>query len=288
MFVIRDSETGKEAIAAKEVQQFPQSKLAIRILHHLAKKPSYPKEMARALKEQEQKIYYHVRKMEEMKLIRADRQEAIGGAMAKIYSLTRPAFVIRFADFVPAERAPSYSAFLSPFIKNGALNAKIVIGSPDPHGPEKARSRDAYYAVDLALFMGSYIASASPSVVLDTDIDTEETKGNLIVVGGPVTNKITKLMNPSLPVRFAGSNIYSSSTGKTYKSDEAGFIIKAKNPLNKDAGILLLAGRRHSGTKAAILALFRHKQELEKKGYAIVEGVDEDGDGIVDAVRILE
>jgi len=286
VFVVRDSENGKELVAAREVQEFPRSKLAIRILQHLAKKPSYPKEISRLLKEEEQKIYYHIRKMEKMKLIRAGRQEAIGG-VAKVYSLTRHAFVMRFGDFVPAERVPSYSGFLSPFVKNGVLNAKIVIGSPDPHGPEKARSRDAYYAVDLALFIGSHIASASPSVVLDTDIDKEETRGNLIIVGGPVTNKITKLVNPSLPVRFAGSNVYSSYSGKTYKSDEAGFIIRSKNPLNKDAGILLLAGRRHSGTKAAILALFRHKQELEK-GYVIVEGVDEDGDGAVDSVRMLE
>ncbi|MBI4019341.1 MAG: S-layer protein [Candidatus Aenigmarchaeota archaeon] len=287
MFVVRDYKNGKELIAAKEIEEFPRSKLAIRILQHLAKKPSYPKEISRFLKEDEQKIYYHMRKMEKMKIIRAERHEAIGGAVAKIYSLTRPAFVMRFADFVPAERPPSYSGFLSAFIKNGILNAKIVIGSPDPHGPEKARSRDAYYAVDLALFIGSCIANASPSVLLDTGIGKEEMNDNLVIVGGPVTNKVTKLVNPSLPVRFAGSNIYSSYTGKTYKSDDVGFLIKAKNPLNKDASILLLAGRRHSGTKAAILAIFRYKQELEK-GYAIVEGIDEDGDGTIDSVRMLE
>src|SRR3989344_2403073 len=37
------------------------------------------------------------------------------------------------------------SEFLEPFISNGQLDSLIIVGSPDPHGPDKARSRDGYY-----------------------------------------------------------------------------------------------------------------------------------------------
>lgn len=285
MLIVNRKESSMEAMETGEVESLPRSKLAVRILKHLAKKPSYAKELSRALGEEEQKIYYHVRNLERMKLIRKQSEKIMGGAVARYYILSSPSFFMRFGEFSPADVVPREPGFLRPLIENGRLNARIVLGSPDPHGPEGARSRDAYYAVDLALFLGSHLMKSAPSVVLDTDIDREAMKGNLIIVGGPVTNRIAKMMNGSLPVRFAGRDVYSSATKKTYKSENIGIVVKAKNPLNKESIILLLAGKRHAGTKAAILALYGHSFT---KSCAVVEGIDSDGDGIVDDIRILE
>ena len=49
--------------------------------------------------------------------------------------------------------------FLEPFVKDGKLNSTIIIGSPQSHGPERARSNDGYYAIDIALFLGSFFGS---------------------------------------------------------------------------------------------------------------------------------
>ncbi|MBI4014695.1 MAG: S-layer protein [Candidatus Aenigmarchaeota archaeon] len=284
MLVVNRKGGKMEALETDEVESLPHSKLASRIMRHLAKRPSYAKEIARALGEEEQKIYYHVRGLEKLKLIKKQRERIMGGAVARYYALSSPSFFVRFGEFSPASVIPQESAFLYPLIEHGRLNACIVLGSPDPHGPEGARARDAYYAVDLALFLGSHLMESAPSVVLDTDIDREGMKGNLIIVGGPVTNRVAKIMNDSLPVRFAGKDVYSSATKKMYKSENTGIIVKTKNPLNKESTVLLLAGKRHAGTKAAILALYRSFA----KNYAVVEGIDSDGDGIVDDVKILE
>ncbi len=286
MLIVNRKRGAMEALETVEVESLPRSKLAIRILKHLTKKPSYAKEIARALGEEEQKIYYHIRNLEKMKLIKKQSEKIMGGAVAKYYNLSKPSFFMRFGEFSPASIVPHEPGFLYPLIENGRLNARIVLGSPDPHGPEGARSRDAYYAVDLALFLGSHLMKSTPSVILDTDIEKEEMKGNLIIVGGPVTNRVTKMMNSALPVHFAGKDVYSSVTKKTYKSENAGIVVKARNPLNIESTILLLAGRRHAGTKAAIIALCRHS--FAQENHAVVEGIDTDGDGIVDDVRILE
>ena len=44
--------------------------------------------------------------------------------------------------------------FLSAFILEGKFNAHFVVGSPDPHGPNKVRTRDGHYTIDLAMFLG--------------------------------------------------------------------------------------------------------------------------------------
>ena len=72
-------------------------------------------------------------------------------------------------------------------------------------------------------------------------------------------------------------------------------IVKAKNPFNPEKSILLLAGRRYSGTRAAIIAFLKNFKEIakgnihDKNVYAkVVEGTDLDSDGIVDNVEFRE
>ena len=204
----------------------------------------------------------------------------------KYYALSKPSFFVRFAELRPVEKIPRTSRWLEPFIIDGRINAKIVVGSPDPHGPEGARSRDVSYAMDFALFLGTFLNKVDESsIFLDTEITAA--KNNLILIGGPVTNRITKKINDKLPIRFdKKKNIYSSLTKKTYRSDDCGIIVKIANPSDKEKGIMVIAGKRFSGTRAAIIAFLKNFEELSSAN--VVQGSDQDSDGVIDTVKILE
>ena len=287
MYIAQEKDNNLYIIAAAEARKLPSSALAMKILSLLEKEPMYPKAVSKRLKENEQKIYYHIRHLEKSGLIELVSREEHAGAMAKIYRLKKPAFFMRFGEFAPAQRIPITNKWLEPFIAGGKLNAKIIVGSPDPHGIERARARDAYYGIDLALFLGTFLISSRHAVALDTEVTNF--KENMIIIGGPVINRIANMINKKMPLRFdERKNIYSATTRKTYKNDDCGIIVKAKNPFDETKEILLIAGKRYSGTRAAILAFLNHFSKIEKKNAHVVEGVDNDGDGVVDDVRILE
>lgn len=290
MFVVKEEKGKFYMLPSKEVGSIRFSPLAARILAFLARKPAYAKEIAEKLNVNEQKIYYHIRCLEKNGIIKVLKKEEIGGAIAKFYAVTKPSVFMRFSEFREASRIPKTCPFLSPFIEDGRLNARIVVGSPDPHGPEKARSRDINYAIDLSLFLGTFMTSfENPTTVLDTEIRESEMKDNLILIGGPVTNRVTRKINDRMPVRFdKKKNIFSSITKKTYKEDECGLVAKFTNPFDKNKKILVLAGKRYHGTKAAILALLKKFDELSKKDFHVVLGIDADYDGVIDDVKILE
>lgn len=285
--LISEEKNGKlYSLQAKEID-FGYSRLAMKILHVIARKPAYPKEIASMMKEHEQKIYYHIRKLERLGIIKIVKKEERGGSVAKFYALSKPSFCMRFKEMEASARIVKNNTWLEPFIYNGKLNAKIIVGSPDPHGPEKARSRDAYYAIDLGLFFGTFMTDSKPAVYLDTEL--RDMKDNLIIIGGPVVNRVMNMVNKNLPVRFDEKRyIYSSVTKKTYRSDDCGIIVKTKNPFDPEKKILVIAGRRYSGTRAAILSFIKKFDEIEKKSVHVVEGQDTDFDGIVDDVKILE
>jgi hypothetical protein len=249
-----------------------------------------PKDVAKHMRVHEQKIYYHFHKLEKAGIIAVVQREERGGTVAKIYGLVAPSFFVRFSEMKEIDRVPkTVPDFLKPFIINHEMDAMIVVGSPDPHGPERARSRDAYYAIDLSMFLGTFLTKADTCVKLDTEIVVDDLKQNLIVIGGPVINRITRKINEDLPVKFdEKKNIFSKASMKSYFSDDCGIIVGIQNPFNKDKKILVIAGKRYSGTRAAVLAFIRKFGEISKKQFSIVEGVDADSDGIVDDVRILE
>lgn len=306
MFVVEKSKGEVASLPARELS-FSQvkslsSQLAQKIALEISKKPSYAMEIAKKLKVNEQKVYYHIRKLEKARIIEVSRTETIQGASANIYSVVEPAFVIKLREFqttqkIAFEKQPT--EFLEPFIEEGQLNAVIIVGSPDPHGPEKARSRDGYYGIDLALFLGSFLNYLPElNVKLDTEARAEDLQKNLIIIGGPVVNTVTGQLNEKLPIRFDKSNnwrIVSSISGKSYHSDETGIIEKIKNPFNNKKSILLVAGKRYMGTKAVMLAFIKHFKEIcegnkfnKEINAKVVEGIDLDSDGIVDEVDVLE
>jgi DNA-binding transcriptional ArsR family regulator len=306
MLVVEEHKNAMVSLPAKPISEQQlracSSHLAQRILHELASKPTYPMELSKRLKMHEQKIYYHIRKLERANLIEIIRKQDVHGTTANVYAPTSSAFVIALREFAEAHKLPGASRaaeFLSPIIENGALNGIIVVGSPDPHGPEMARSRDGYYGIDLALFLGTFLTAISDlSVRLDTEVRSEDLQKNLILIGGPVVNMVTQKVNDKLPIFFDKEKnwgIRSTLSGKTYQSDEAGIVVKAKNPFNPKKHLLVVAGKRYAGTRAVTIAFLKYFSELSKGNasrqdvYAhVVEGLDKNADGIVDDARIME
>jgi DNA-binding transcriptional ArsR family regulator len=307
MYVIKKNRQGLSSLPAIEIT--PQniksvgSPLAQKILSELGKKEMYAMELAKKLKVHEQKIYYHLRCLEKARIISETRSAIVEGATARYYALRQPAFVVRFKEFQTTQKLKELEiqpkSFLEPFIEDGQLNATIIVGSPDPHGPEKARSRDGYYGIDLALFFGTFLNTISDlHVKLDTETRSEDLQNNLIIMGGPVVNTITEKINNKLTIHFDRENnwnVISTISNKKYHTDETGIIVKQKNPFNPKKQILVIAGKRYAGTKAVVITFLKYFNDILKGNKydqkiiaKVVEGVDLDSDGIVDDVEILE
>jgi len=306
MFIVERVEERILSLPAREVSgngiKSLSSGLAQRIALKLSDRPMYVIELAKALKVHEQRVYYHIRQLEKAGIVREDKHEPKAGAVAKYYRLTEPAFIMRFKEMEESHKQilpKDNPEFLKPFIENDQFNANIIVGSPDPHGPEKARSRDGYYGIDLALFIGSFLSyTPMPSVRLDTEVRDDDLKKNLIIIGGPIVNKITAEINRKMPIFFDQDlqwAIHSSVSGNTYPSDESGLIVKSKNPYNHNHHLLLVAGKRYSGTRAAIIGFLKKFDDISKGNVhdrsikaRVVEGVDLDSDGLIDSVEIRE
>jgi len=305
MFVVKKEKNQIKSLPVKEItvkdaKNFS-SDLALNILKLLVKNPMYPIEISKELKVHEQKIYYHIKNLENSGIIKVVKKELMQGAVAKYYTVEKPAFVIKLKEFEEAQDIipKNTSEFLDPFMKNGQLNAMIIVGSPDPHGPEKARSRDGYYGIDLALFLGTFLNYVPTlNVRLDTEVRKEDLQNNLILIGGPVVNRITKDINSKMPVFFDEKNhwaIKSTISKNMYPNDEVGLVVNLKSPFNKEKRILLVAGKRYSGTRAAIIAFLKYFKEIEKGNThnnkvkaRVVEGIDLDSDGIIDDIEFRE
>ena len=307
MFAVEKRKEGVFSLPACEINakdaKSVSSELAVRIIKLLTEKPMYPIELAKELKVHEQKVYYHIRNLEKAGIVKVVKEEGRQGAVARYYSVDKPAVVIKFKELEPTQKIfqlKSDSDFLSPLIRDGKLDALIIVGSPDPHGPEKARSRDGYYGMDLALFLGTFLNYVPQLYVkLDTEVREEELKrNNLIVIGGPIVNRVMGEINSKLPIRFDRDEhwaIKSTLSNTVYPTDEAGLIVKAKSPFNSEKSMLVVAGKRYSGTRAAIVAFLKHFKEIQsgnirnKKIMAkVVEGIDLDSDGIIDDAEIRE
>jgi len=286
--------------------------LSWKILNLLQEKEMYPLEIARQLGMHEQKVYYHIRKLIKAGAIQEQREEKKKGAIAKYYKTVSPAFGIEFPEgYKPIHNVCTLSTdymlqkFFKEFIVNGVLDGKIVVGSPQPHGPFKTSARDGHYAAHLALFIGQFAKMpAEFAVKLDVDVKAEkEEKNNLILVGGPGTNLITQEINEHLPIKFIMQSseqgflfggLSSKKTGRTFTSDVSGLIAKIVNPWDETKRIIIIAGNKAVGTKACVLALTNFwKKTLQKfddkSTFAVVvQGFDLDGDGKVDSIEVNE
>ncbi len=287
-------------------------KLSWKILQLLSEKEMYPMEVARELDVHEQKVYYHIRKLTKAGVIKVVREEEKKGAVAKYYKATFPAMGVELPfGYQQINRFPATNIdekmkqFLTPLIKDSAFDGKIVVGSPDPHGPFKAKARDGHYVAYLTLFLGQFVDLPDDFLIkLDVDVKAEkEESNNLILVGGPGTNLITQEFNEFLPIRFNMmpsehgfllGGLVSEKTKKVYTADNIGLIARIPNPSNKEKIVIVFAGNKAIGTKACVLALTKFwKKTLknfgeEEKFAAVIQGFDLDGDGKVDSIEVLE
>ena len=281
------------------------SPLAWKILHELAKAPDYPNALASRLKVHEQKVYYHVRRLQAAGLLEVVREEPKRGAAARFLAPTAEAFAIVLKGRGTPMTSPMLphagivTQFLEEFSHDGRFAGSIVVGSPYTHGPFNTTSRDSPYAVELGFFLGRLFGLPKGLVVrLDTEVKAQgPEKEDLILVGGPVANIITMDLNPHLAVNFDWKQVWrmeSSRTRKPYSDEQVGLIAKVRSPWNAAKTIVLLSGLHAVGTMAAILGLTRFAEDVldgytpGEDFYRVVAGQDRDGDGRLDAVSILE
>jgi len=288
------------------------NKLTWRILEMLSDREMYPLQIARELNVHEQKVYYHIRKLNKANAITKVREEEKKGAIAKYYKTCFPAFgvelpfgVQKLDVSIPHSFSMKIVHFLNPILQDGLFDGKIVVGSPFPHGPFKTSARDGHYASYLAFFLGQLSKLPDEFIIkLDVDVKAEkEEKNNLILVGGPGTNLITQDINEYLPVKFSMTasehgfllgGLVSQKTKKKYTASSAGLIAKIPNPWDREKTILIFAGNKAVGTKACVLALAKSwKQVLknfkkEEDFAVVIQGFDLDGDGKIDSVEVLE
>jgi len=259
----------------------------LRILKALST-PQYAAELSRQLKMHPQTIYYHLRLLAREGLIHLHGVVEKGGAYAKKYATTAEALALPLSEWKPYA-APRQSApdFLLPFIRDGVLDAKLVVGSPEPHGTFRARGSE-FASIELAAFLARFAEVEYPLYYLDTQASVARS-GNLILVGGPKVNMLSHEANALLPIRFSPSfEVHSSRSGKTY-GDDVGVVQAVESPFSAGKRLLYLAGGSHASTRVAVLALATQKQWWSQTDLAhVVQGFDENGDGIVDAVEVLE
>jgi len=309
-FLVEDTKKGQKAFEtnlAKDPKLFStlSNELALKIIKELGKRPSCPMDVARNLRVHEQKVYYHIRNLEKLGLIKIIGREERVGAIAKIYSPTSSVISFKLFDGEHINDIKTRAGelkFLKPFIQDGKFNSIIIVGSPDPHGKYKAPASDGYCAIDLGMFLGQFITDSKiPYYKLDTQVRKEDLNNNMIIIGGPKTNIIADKINKQLPIYFDYSdeylewNIVSSLSKTVYRESRIGFLARIQNPFSNDKEIIIFSGKGFKGTRASVLAFIKHLKKVMKGNSVksntiakVVQGIDIDSDGIIDEVEFLE
>jgi len=288
------------------------NKIGFEILKLLSKKEMYPLEISKELKINEQKIYYYVKKLNKSGIIEISNKKEINGALAKFYKINSSAFGVELPFGERDISGLSFESineklrnFFVPFIRGNFFDGVIVVGSPDKHGPFMSWARDGHYAIYVSMLIGNLGALCSEeSVRLDVEARAEgKTKENMILIGGPGVNMVVSELSEFLPIQIIGESkgeapravfgneIYSKITGKKYRGEEIGYIIKQRNPFNKKKWVIILAGLGRKGTKAAVMAVTKFydkvindKDEITK----VVKAYDLEGKGSVNRIEGLE
>ena len=265
----------------------------LRILYTLKEKPKDLTTIADELNTTEQNTHYHLRS-----LVSAGIVSVIHGER-KLYALNTDAFgyVIRDGKPYRGKTTPGMiETFFRPLAEDGQLKANIVVGAPDPHGAFMQRARDGHYVGVLGLFLGQFFSFEDFPVMVDTDVRAERLLDkNLILLGGPAANTATWELLDQRKIFFDVDNPWAIKGRKDiYGDDNYGLVAKFRNPYNEENWILLLAGVRAIGTKAAVIALSNYWEQLlanyreGKEYYWIVQGFDRNADGHIDFVQVKE
>lgn len=251
-----------------------------------------------------QLVSLHVERMVKAGLLKEVGETVRRGGYARIYKTTSSGIAAVYSRkcWRPSRQArwmpEQLASFLNPIIHDGVLDGLVVVGSPHPHGPFRATATDGHYGFQLGLFLGKYIDSQKDFAVrLDVDVKSEKLyTENLFLIGGPGTNLLTAAVNKEMPINFLENNYWGGlvSPKTVYTSEFTGLVAKTVNPFNESKRVIVLAGLRAAGTKAAVIALTNHWQNLlsgyggQERWAAVVEGLDLNGDGKIDSVNVLE
>jgi len=304
--IIRDNE-GQGSTEAIEAEELDEDKIKAlsdplrrEILELPAEEPSYPLEVARELDIEKQKSYYHFNKLEDAGLIEEDHTEKVSGGSAKFYKSSAPGYLLDLGAkgekiFNPGG-SKKVEKFLEPLVNEGKVSGEIVVGSPEQHGPDKVRARDGYLAGEVGLKLGNYGEKDSPVVKLDTEVFRDSSfDENLVLVGGVLTNTVSKKFNEEFPVSFEGENFpyrEIKTPENSYSEDSIGVVAKTENPEDPEKSIYMVAGVRNAGTEAAVRAFKNLEDILEdySRGdfYRVVRGLDMNGDGEIDDFEVVE
>ncbi len=299
------SGTAKRLLSSEKPDEFRPAfgKAGQKILGILASGPSYPAEIARALRTHHQTVYYHMKRLEKAGLITRVKSEVIRGGEATLFALSSDGYAVEFATkgeqlpaFPASARSRAFGRFFKEFTNEAQLDGWLVVGSPIPHGAGGTQARDGHYAVQLGFALGQFVRLPDRfPVKLDVDIKSERLEGsNLIVVGGPRTNLIAEELNLHLPVGFK-QGVWGpivDSQGREYSSELDCIVVKRRNPWDERKTVVVAAGLTGAGTKAAIIGLCNFADTLFQKYRSgdfacVLRGQDKDGDGKVDSVELL-
>ncbi|MFB6204472.1 MAG: ArsR/SmtB family transcription factor [Candidatus Nanohaloarchaea archaeon] len=298
--ILRD----REKVAAEELDIDALKALTdptrMEILELLAEEPGYPAEMAKKMDIDRQKAYYHFKKLEEAGLIEEHSRQNVSGGQATFYQPSSGAYHLDLG--VPGEeiRLPEtrkdVSKFLEPLVSDFKLNGRIVVGSPDQHGPDQVRARDGHLAGEIAVSLGKHADPPEQLVFFDTSLFRQDDfDHNLLLLGGVLTNTATKKFNEEFPAHFSGDSFpyrEIETPENRYTEDAIGLIARTSHPEDPEKALYLVAGIRNAGTEAAVRA-FKNLDSVihEYEGgdyYRIVRGLDLDGDGEIDSYEVVE
>jgi predicted transcriptional regulator len=283
--------------------------IAWKIIELLSSKDMYPAQVAKELNLYDQTVYYYIRKLARIGAIEQVGTRLIRGGTARLYSASSPSFGLELegkaeklesSNYIKVEKRKNIPYILKEFYENNSFSGLIVVGAPDPHGPYKSSSRDGHYAVHLSFYLGTLSESSTSGFIVKLDVDAKAEKDidnrNLILIGGPGTNIVTSEFNRYLQIKFNEDNYWSGLTdqsGRIFNMDNHGLIAKINNPYNKDKKILILAGVRSIGTKAAVIALTNYGSKIydnsstDNQLALVVQGFDMNADGKIDHVDIV-
>ncbi len=275
----------------------------VNMLRRLSKKPAALDAIAKMLKTNKKAAALQLEKLKKARII--DEMAASSGKRTKelVYKRTANSFSFEIEDaniklnLREKEMDEATRKFYSKFIDGGKFNGYICVGSPDPHGEYKSIARDTHYALYMSMFLGQYVELPTNfPIVLDTEVISRNLfKENLLVIGGPVTNLITRDINSYMPIKFIKEEGWGlkDKTGLHIREYE-GLVTKIRNPFDKSKDIIVIAGIRNHGTFASVLGATRfagitlRNYGSEDAWGAVVRGYDIDGDGQIDSIEIAK
>lgn len=156
----------------------------------------------------------------------------------------------------------------------------IVYGTQNPdkkgleHDRESTIQLKEHLKETFEQFYGSY-----PEIIIksDANLTEDDLRENLILIGGPVANKITKELNEKLPIKFIfngswslernpnvvknfnaflfvdDSDVRELSLNSGFPKDETlGVVETIRNPWNEESFIIVVAGATRYGTRRVV------------------------------------